>query len=301
MKRVVLIVALAVLGVVPAHASSPTFAVSRLLPAPGGLPAAADVTPLAACPTTTRSTTDRTDTRTGRLVHVIFMVSSNGVDDNLDKNGTLECSLRAQQEWFQAQTGLKWRFDTYVSGSQEFFDVTFIKSTLPSTALDSAGEVRSELTARGFNKANKRYLTYVTSGANGACGDAFYPIAPGNGAVDGVYAQVYLDSGTDCGARAFGSPGAPSFSEVIPQQEILHNDGLVPIGAPHTCAHSPGHTCTPGLGVFGNIDPESADIMFPYVGRTLGQKVVDRGHDDYFSHPLPLVRDLRNTYYVEPA
>lgn len=294
---------IALLGIIPlgAHASEERFALVRTLPAPGGLPTSAVETAAASCPTTTRATADRPDIGTGRLVHVIFLVSNNGTDDSLDKNGTLECSLQAQQQWFGEQTGLAWRFDTYLSGGQEYFDVTYVKSTSNSTSLDSGGEVRSALQNLGFNKTNKRYLTYVTSGGGGACGDAFYPISPGTGAVDGVYAQVYLDSANACGARAWGTPGAPNYSEVIPQQEILHNDGLVPIGSPHTCAHTYGHICTPGLGALGNIDPESSDIMFPYVGRPLSQKVVDRGHDDYFQHGVPLVRHLENGLYFEPA
>jgi len=294
----------------PARVASPAPAAVALTLADPSAPVRsepADTPVPSPCPSGTRATGDRADVRGGSLVHVVYLVPKNKADESLDRNGILECSLRAQQEWFGQQTGLRWRFDTY----EGLIDITYVKSNnLNAADLDNADEISAELRRRGFDRDGKRYLTYVASGPAGLtgsaiCGSAYYPERTGTGPVDGKYAQVYLDSGPSCRARDFGRPGAPSYSEVIAQQELMHNDGIVPLVAPHQCAVVLYHVCTATLSwlhaVAGDVDPESVDIMFPYVGRPLGQKVVDVGHDDYFAHPNPMVRRLEESDYLEPA
>lgn len=261
-----------------------------------------------------RATRDRPDLRRGRLVHVIYLVPADADDEALDTDGTLDCSARAQNQWFEEQSGgLRWRFDSFRTkvrtggGTRavEVTDVTFVRSSLPGAALSGAFEVKDELTKLGFDDSNKRYLSFVASEA-APCGDALYPIAPPGTWVDGQYAQVYLFSTDGCRAHEFGVPGAPSWAEMIAQQELIHNDGLTSPGAPHGCLGGipPGfaHVCTgPLFATEGsvNLDPERVDVMYPYVSVPLSEKVLDRGNDDYFGHPFPHLFDLEDTPYVE--
>jgi hypothetical protein len=266
------------------------------------------------CSSVTRAELDRPDLHEGKLVHVIYMIPSGKTDEQLDTNGTLACSALAQNEWMRAQSELEWRWDTAIvdtasladpNSRVETLDVTFIRSTQPAAALDSAGEVQTELILRGFDLDDKRYLTYVASGNDsGICGDAFYPFTHHFEQADGQFAQVYLDSAEGCGARDFGTPATGGgLSEAIAQQELMHNDGMTPLGAPHTCTNAVlpfAHVCTGPLFVLPEVDPEGRDVMFPYVWYPLRDKFLDRGNDDYFDHGLPLAA-LETSPYLQPA
>lgn len=316
---------MALLALIPGGASasnrSPAFRLIPTLAMPGvsahsttnsSAATASDAGPF--CSAVQRSTTDRPDTHQGRLVHVVYMLASGATDDHLDIDGTLACSVAAQNEWLRAQTQLEWRWDTAIVDTSsptdpnsrvETIDVTFVQSSQPASALDSGGEVMAELKIRGFDDANKRYLTYVAAGnTSGICGDAFYPLTRNFQEGDGQFAQVYLDSVEGCGARDFGVPATGGgLSEAIAQQELMHNDGITPIGAPHTCMNAGlpyAHVCTGPLFVLPDVDPEGVDVMFPYVYYPLREKVVDRDHDDYFRHDLPLAA-LEDSPYLQAA
>lgn len=304
------------LGVGSAQAQNEgRFAVAETLALPdarAGAPAASTLaSSQARCPKTTRATKDRPDVRNGRLLHVIYLVPSDRPDQRLDTDGTLQCSMEAQNRWLKEQTGLRWRYDTYVVTRKvrrkrvrtEFVDVTFVRSGRSAAELDGAGEVSDELNLRGFNHADKRYLTFAASGSDGGpCGDAFWPFASQDPNADGQYAQVYLLSSEGCHADEFGVPGAPSFAEMIAQQEVMHNDGMVPIGAPHGCGpiSLPAHVCTGPLAFVDGLDPERFDVLYPFVSVPLSQKKVDIDNNDYFRHPFPY-RDLDQSPYLEPA
>ncbi|MDQ4125553.1 MAG: hypothetical protein M3134_08140, partial [Actinomycetota bacterium] len=244
------------------------------------------------CMSLPRATVDRPDFDSGRQVHLIYLVPSDAADEQLDVDGTLECSIRAQQEWFAQQSdGLEWRLDTFltevvVDGAARTVaapDVTFVQSPQPAANLAGAGSVRTELRARGFDDPDKRYLTYVESGGGGACGDALYPLPHVGRRWGGQYAQVYLNGPKGCSSDHFGVPGAPSHTESIAQQELMHNDGMTPPGAPHGCLlGSPpgiGHVCTVAIPI-SSLDPERFDVMYPYAGVPLAEKKLDIGHDD---------------------
>lgn len=192
-----------------------------------------------------RATKDRPDLQEGSQLHIIYLVPSDFPDEKLDKKGVLDCSARAQNDWFiEASGGYRWRFDTFEArvgrGSRTFkselVDVTFVRSARPGTELDSAFEVQSELSLQGFAESDKRYLSFVAT-ESGACGDAVYPFLPPPSVQpqDGKYAQVYLFAAPACRSQNFGPPGDAGFAEMIAQQEVIHNDGLVSPGAPHGC------------------------------------------------------------------
>lgn len=292
------VVAACLAGAPAAAREAATVRIVGMLPsgspvAPQAAQAAADCLPLP------RAESDRPDFDSGRQVHLIYLVPADAADEDLDVDGTLECSIRAQQQWVAEQTeGLEWRLDTFltevvVDGQKRTVaapDVTFVASPQPAENLESGGAVRQELRARGFDDPDKRYLTYVESGGGGGtCGDAFYPLLGGWG---GQYAQVYLNSSEGCGSDEFGVPGAPSHAESVAQQELMHNDGMTPIGAPHGCLLGMppgiGHVCTVAIPI-PELDPERFDVMYPFAGVPLSEKKLDIGHDDYFRHNLPIL------------
>jgi hypothetical protein len=325
MKRTAVIflgtcVVAACLGGSPAPASTPdptgsASVVVKTLPLDVRLSHAAQsseapaTTPEADCLTLPRAMGDRPDFESGPQVHVIYLVPRDAADEQLDTDGTLECSLRAQNQWFAQQSGgLEWRFDTFLmeSGGRTVAapDITFIRSPQPASALADAGGVAAELRARGYDDPDKRYLTYVESGGGGGrCGDAFYPLPHIGEPWTGQFAQLYLKASTGCGTNVFGVPGAPSLSESVAQQELMHNDGMTPIGAPHSCLNGspPGfaHVCTVAIPIM-ELDPERFDVMYPFAGVPLSQKKLDIGHDDYFQHGLPYL-DLKSSPFLRPV
>jgi hypothetical protein len=327
LSRAVIGMTVALLVAAPFHSDARasqgeiSYEIAVTLPAPSGHEASAHAAGKASakqsCDPVPRAEKDRPDLRDGHLVHVVYLLPSDGKDEGLDTDGTLNCSTQAQNLWFEeASGGMRWRIDTFKTTitrggkprSVEATDVTLVRSGLPGSELASAFDVEAELRNLGFSDDNKRYLSFVAAEA-GPCGDAIYPISVGvPSAVDGHYAQVYLFSPEGCKAHEFGVPGAPSFAEMIAQQELIHNDGLSPPAAPHGCLGGipPGlaHVCTGPLvfteGVL-NLDPERVDIMYPYVSVPLSEKVLDIGNDDYFDHPFPHMNDLKNSPYVEGA
>ena len=263
-----------------------------------------------------RSSADRPDERSGRLLHFVYLVPAGAPDDQFDEKGILEDSARSMNAWMRQQTPKQWRLDTFTFEwddpetieedpiSINAVDFTFIRSTKSDDQLDSVSEVEAELIALGFNQSNKRYLSYVAANAGGVCGDAWWTLSPQAGAFDGKYSDVYLYSSSGCRARDF-APNAtqPFFTETIAMQEMIHNDGAVPMSAPHNCLVSLlayGHVCTGPLNVTPNLDPESTDVMFPYVGLPLNQKFLDQDRLDYYGHPFP-TRDLEQGLYLENA
>lgn len=295
----------------PASLSS-GFSVVGMLPLGAQVAAPASPQTGGDCISLPRATSDRPDFDSGRQVHLIYLVPADAADEGLDVDGTLECSFRAQQQWLAQQSeGLEWLLDTFlteavVDGSTRTVaapDITFVESPQPAANLAGASEIRAELEARGFDDPDKRYLTYVESDGGGACGDALYPLPHLGERWGGQYAQVYLNSSEGCGSDDFGVPGAPSFAETVAQQELMHNDGMTPPGAPHGCLlGSPpgiGHVCTVAIPI-PELDPERFDVMYPYAGVPLAEKKLDIGHDDYFRQPWP-TEDFADSPFLRPV
>lgn len=257
-----------------------------------------------------RAYDDRPDSVLGSKVHVIYFTPSDGVDGQLDINGTLDDALEAMNLWFERETGgLRMRMDTYVEGKVARPDISFVRGQKTTAEYTATGGVFSaittELAQRGWSAspAVKRYLVYYEGPAeqSGICGTAFFSLS------NSAYAQwsvVFLDAAAGCGARDFGTPetGAGT-SESIAVQEMLHNEGQTRPEAPHHCIGvlNQFHICTALVGsqltrVNRGLDPESVDALFPYVTFRLADKRLDPGNDDYFRHPF-LHRDLDSSAF----
>lgn len=259
-----------------------------------------------------RATADRPDLTDLPQVHTIYFVPSDGTDRAYDTDGTLNAALAAMNQWFLNETGREVRLDTFEYRRTRYPDITFIrglKTTGEYADPDGPGAftaITSELSERGWNAYGgvKRYLIYYEGPAEsaGICGTAFYTLGAGYA----QYSVIFLGAATGCGARDFGSPetGAGT-SEAIAVQEMLHNEGQIRPEALHHCAANQGHVCTAQAGsqltrVNRGADPESVDVMFPYVTFPLRAKKLDPGRDDYYDHPFLTHRDLIDSPFWEP-
>lgn len=261
-----------------------------------------------------RATEDRPDVASGSQVHTIYFVPSDGADNQLDINGTLDDALAAMNAWFASETdGFQMRLDTYVDRKVVRPDITFVRGlkTTAEYAADADGAftaITDELEERGWTAPPglKRYLVYYEGPAEsaGICGTAYLTTGAG-------YAQwsvVFLGAASGCGARDFGTPeiGA-GVSESIAVQEMLHNEGQTRPEAPHHCIGllNHFHICTALVGsqleiVQRGLDPESVDALFPYVTFRLADKKLDKDRDDYYNHPF-LHRNLATSAFWEPV
>ncbi len=278
----------------PTHGVVPKIARSLALNVTG-ISAAETVTPLATC--SRGSEPDVADTTTLNRTQIIYFVPAGKTDECLDSLQLIN-SMNSLNAFFVTQTLGALRIDRTSTGAM---DIPFVRGQKNQDGYSGVGDIATELKNRGYDKPGKRYIIFAADDEGGICGEAEYP---------GRYAAFFLDSDSGCGTRSFGNgtlEGAGA-AEVVSGQEILHNDGIVDLLAPNGCQVSLlhyGHVCTPGgiLAELGNLDPESRDIMFPYVtGLRLSQKVLDRNRDDYFKVAAPwafLITDLNRSPYFE--
>lgn len=257
-------------------------------------------------PRTARYTVDAPDVVRGNQTHIVYFVPRDRRDERLDVNGAIAGSIGSMRAWFRNQSGRSPRLDLRRGGA---LDITFVRGRMPAAEYPSLDDISDELVARGFRIGAKRFLVYAALPTGGVCGEAEYPVPPLDRTL-GSFSAVYLDATRECGTRDFGNGtlSGAGRAEVVAAQEWLHNEGLVPLVAPHQCT-SPslsipiplavGHVCTGPLTFFEGLDPEEPDVMYPFVtGLRLGQKVLDRGHDDYFRHSLPTA-DLADSAWMQ--
>lgn len=233
---------------------------------------------------TERSTTNRTDEASGRQIHVMYVIPSDGVDDHLDQTATLEASLKIANEWFKTQTGGKGlRFDTYGGGK---LDVTFMKLTKTDAEMNiSGGNVRAKLESQlylnGFNSPDKVYLVYYSGDGDGCGRGAWPPTLPGN------VGALYIGAAAGCTTQPFAvGTQPPGFLEFLAVHESLHVLGFAPACAPH-------HAET------GHIGDSVQDVMFsgPQAWRP---STLDVNHDDYFGAAIAGCPDLANSAFLDP-
>jgi len=247
---------------------------------------------------------DRPDERTGPLVHYLYLVPKDGVDQRLDELGVLEVSIRAQMNWLRQQDNVHFRIDTYSFAGggpdvqMQAADITFVRSDKTVAELTDTFALRDELIARGFDDPQKKYITYV-SGGDSSCGSAIVSLGGGGG----EYAAVWLVTHPACRMQEFAEdPGAPSYPESTAVHEALHLLGAVQPGAPHFCLNGNiGHVCTPALHAVEDLDPEEVDVMFPYAGEKLADELLDRDRDDYYGHSWSHLDDVADSPWWEPA
>ena len=207
-----------------------------------------------------RSLVDRPDEVSGWQFHPIYMVASDGVDQELDINGWIADTMQMTVDLIAAQTGRRLRVDTY-DGEP---DVTF---------------VRSEHTEEWFRRCNHvtRCGPSLDVGIDIA-GDKVYVVFFGHSIED-----ESTDFGSGAGYAEVGGADAPGRSTVLllgPKNfgigdplliahELFHNLGAVPDCAPHRA--SGPHVCD---------GPDLMSYCMPGIE-------IDFGRDDYYGHDIP--------------
>ncbi len=234
-----------------------------------------------------RATQDRPDQTTALQVHVIYAVPADGVDRQLDRNGTLATSVLAWQHWLQQQTGgPTLRVDTYAPQRP---DITFVRLGQTDAQIASNGAfvrdaLETELAQRGLvcgspsqppvKTCRKIYAVYYDGSSTFSCGGgAWPPVLPGR--VAALYLQGLAAGPVPCNTNPFTTDTeSVGYLELSMLHELIHTLGFVGTCAPHQWRS--GHV------------PEANDLM--YAGDApwdLAHAVLDVGRDDYYTPPQP--------------
>jgi hypothetical protein len=205
----------------------------------------------------------------GKRIQAIYARAT----DRPDAYATLLPSLRQwaaeadQAVWASAGTtgGRRLRFVT--SGCR--LDVANV--TLSRTGDDSFSNMRSELQAKGYNRADRKYLVWVDA-AVGICG----------------LGEVYNDQRP--GPENWNN-GGPMYARVdrpcwqyAELHEIFHTLGAVQPDSPHPSA---GLHCTDEADVMCYDDDGSGPISMTSICPPAEEALLDCGDDDYFSTDPP--------------
>jgi len=209
--------------------------------------------------------TDSPDITTGRQIHPIVVVPSDGVDNFAADANKLADDVASITAWWTGQDPTRApRFDQAGFPGGTCLDISFVR--LPDTAASLRGanpsfnRVMSDLANAGFGNPFKKYLVYYDgpSVQTNVCGTGGGDFSTGPG-----WAIVWLS----------GCPGVAT--DGIGAHELLHALGALPTGAPHACPGDPAHPC----------DAPFVDVLSPQTdGRPLQQQVLDVNHDDYYAH-----------------
>lgn len=235
-----------------------------------------------------RATEDRPDDVSGYQIHIMYVLPSDGTDEQLDTNGVISRSVAAFQRWFANQAdGRRLRIDTY----QGNVDITFLRfgrndSQIRSFNAFVRDQIEIELRVAGFTHPQKLYAVYYGGSSNFACGGGAWPPQ-----LIGKVAALYLRGAppgfTPCSTNRFAAtelePGYWEFSMI---HEIFHTLGAVATCAPN---HLSGHT---------SDDPR--DLM--YAGsQPWRPSSLDRNRDDYFGHSNSGCLDIAKSVFMEPT
>ncbi|MDB5098458.1 MAG: hypothetical protein JWM80_2879 [Cyanobacteria bacterium RYN_339] len=229
-----------------------------------------------------RSLADRVDDGNGLQLHVLYALSADAEDRQLDTNGAIARSVAAANAWLGQQTGgSKLRLDT-VAGA---LDVTFYRSKkthaqLGATPDDWHAAIADELQAAGFTKLNKVYAFYYGGGTQSHGAGSRVVGVGGSG-----YASVLLSQCVDCSlANSDQSVGTEEFTLL---HETIHALGFVPKCAPH--ATDTEHT---------SDDP--TDLMYAESGADDAPPQLDPKRDDYFRNDAVDCADLARSPFMDP-
>jgi hypothetical protein len=210
-------------------------------------------------------TSDTPDITTGRLIHPIVAVPSDGADNFAADANKLADDVASMTAWWTGQDPTRApRFDQAGFPGGTCLDISFVRLPDPASSFRggsaSFNRLVSSLQNAGFSNVFKKYYVYYDGPSVEAnvCGTGGGNFSTGPG-----WSVVWLS----------GCPGVAT--DGIGAHELLHALGALPAGAPHACPGDLAHPC----------DAPFVDVLSPQTdGRPLQQQVLDVNHDDYYAH-----------------
>ena len=219
--------------------------------------------------------TDAPDLTTLPTIHAIYLYPSNAPNRFAQLAAKFQHDARRASSFLHSLTGRSLRFDERADSRAAYatpiHDVSVLKSKYNDKKLGGSTQfnlVRDEITARGFNKPNKKYLVWVDAGSSW-CGQSQMPAdpqrSPANKAEGTTVSTVYRYNDPASAEGGF-------CSGVVVLHELTHALGAVQTTAPNWAG---GH-----CDDWGNDVMCTASTAPPY-DPALGMHY-DYGNDDYW-------------------
>jgi hypothetical protein len=249
-----------------------------------------DVCSAPACGTA-RSSAERPDDQPGLYqMRVWYVLSSDGVDQHRDTDGTIRTSVESVVKWMKAKTGGRtFRIDR----CQGAIDIGFLKLSKTDAQLNQ-GDVLHNLGAEMnalhlLGNAKKMNLVYY-GGSNRTCGNSNWPSVPGQFSLAALYlnGDFQLPGVPKCNTNPVGanlnSPGYMDFSLL---HEVFHMNGAAATCAPHA------------FDGIGHVSDSNQDLM--YAGsQPWDPQFIDVNHNDYFDTGSTTCLDVARSTFIEP-
>lgn len=237
-----------------------------------------------------RSTADRPDEAQGPQVHAIYVVPSDGLDEQLDTDGRIGTSVAAFNRWLAQNTwGRAFRLDTF----QGLPDITFFRLSSSDAQVRALGayvrdELERQLRAAGRIRPDKLYAVYYGGSSTWSCGGGAWPPAlPGQ--VGAMYLRGEPPGAIPCSTNRLGAS--------------LENPGYLEFGMLHELVHTLGlvATCAPNHTLQGHASDNRNDLMYAGNEPWLLPPRLDIGRNDYYGHGRGDCADLASSPYLTQA
>ncbi|MEA2828949.1 MAG: hypothetical protein QOG43_3388 [Actinomycetota bacterium] len=156
-------------------------------------------------------------------------------------------------------------------------NLVIVKAEVSAAAMGNFSTYVSELKAQGFNRADRKYLTWAD--ANTYCGIGEIYIDDKPATTPGLSTSNYNNGHPQVsGAFARTDNGCWGQSMPVEAHELTHNLGGVQRTAPHATAN---FHCTDESDRMCYVD--AAGVVMNQVCATGNERLLDCNHDDYFS------------------
>jgi len=156
-------------------------------------------------------------------------------------------------------------------------NLVIVKAEVSSAAMSNFSTYVSELKGQGFNRSDRKYLTWAD--ANTYCGIGEIYIDDKPATTPGLSTSNYNNGHPQVsGAFARTDNGCWGMSQPVEAHELTHNLGGVQRTAPHATAN---FHCTDESDRMCYVD--AAGVVMTQVCATSNERLLDCNHDDYFS------------------
>ena len=230
-----------------------------------------------------RTTVDQPD-EGENLIHLVYVLPADGIDEKWDINGTIESIVASMQSWLRERAPVQGlRFDS----KDGVLDITFVRLALTLSQIAQTGitsiPLMDGLTEAGLDDQAKIYAVWFHF--PGSAG-AFSSVCGSQTAKDGVrFSFAYFERQDD------PMPDRCVNQHTIMLHEVFHALDAVSPCAPNYLRQSQGLRK-------GHVIDDPNDLM--YGGDKLGLMIeLDKDRDDYFGHGVDGCADVAASPFLE--
>ena len=226
-----------------------------------------------------RTTVDQPDEE-ANLIHLVYALPADGIDEKWDVNGTIESIAASMQLWLRERAPVEGlRFDT----KNGVLDITFVRLDLTSSQIAQAQTtsipLMDGLLEAGLDDPAKIYAVW-------------FPFRGRAAALSAICGAQTIKNGVKFSFTYFERHDDPEPNRCVNQHTIMLHEVFHALDAVSPCA--PNYLKqSQGLRK-GHVNDDSNDLM--YGGDKLGVMIeLDKDRDDYFGHGVAGCPDVADS------